>query len=123
MIRYAAQTPSNATGRVAAFFRFDVGGRLKQNPRRILFSRNPLEFDVETGMETRRLGMQLSQMGFRHTVLPAHLANHELRIATDQVCVPRLCFSLKLVEGSKQEDERLEFRNIVAGRVARSCEG
>ena len=60
-----------------------------------------MEFYVEIGTETGRLCMQLRQMGFRDSVLPAHLADHELRIATDQICVGRPSILFEFVEMSK----------------------
>src|SRR5256885_6779180 len=88
--------------------------RLEEESRRILFSRHPLEFHVESGTEARRLPVQRHQVRCRHPVLSPHLADHELRIAADPVGVPRPSLPLEVLEVSKQEDEALIFRDVVA---------
>src|SRR5437016_10712723 len=87
---------------------------LEEESRRIPFSRHPLEFHVESGTEARRLPMQRHQVRCRHPVLSPDLADHELRIAADPIGVPRPSLPLEVLEVSKQEDEALIFRNVVA---------
>src|SRR6266566_2413445 len=93
--------------------------RIEEESRRVLFSRHPFEFHVEGGTEARRLSMQRHQVGFRHPVLSPHLADHELRIAADQIGVPRTTLPLEFPEVAKQEDEPLIFCNVVAPHRAR----
>src|SRR3989440_1521373 len=88
--------------------------RLEQESRRILFSRHPFEFHVESGSEARRLSMQRHQVRCRHPILSPHLADHELRIAADPIRVPQTSLPLEFLEVAKQEDEALIFRNVVA---------
>src|SRR2546421_2914755 len=92
--------------------------RLEEESRRILFSRHPFEFHVESGTEARRLSMQRDQVGCRHPVLSPHLADHELRIAADPIGVSRTSLPLEFLEVAKQEDEALIFRNVVAPHMA-----
>src|SRR5437660_5726890 len=63
--------------------------------------------------------MQRHQVGFRHPVLSPHLADHELRIAADQIGVPRTTLPLEFPEVAKQEDEPPIFCNVVAPHRAR----
>src|SRR5437870_5928099 len=93
--------------------------RIEEESRRILFSRHPFEFHVEGGTEAQRLSMQRHQVGFRHPVLSPHLADDELRIAADQIGVPRTYLPLEFLEVAKQEDEPLIFCNVVAPHKAR----
>src|SRR5207247_9788543 len=81
--------------------------RIEEESRGILFSRHPFEFHVEGGTEVRRLSVQRHQVGFRHPVLSPHLADHELRVAADQICVTRTSLPLEFVYVAKQEDEPL----------------
>ena len=61
----------------------DSVGVLKEDSREILFSWNPPELDIEAGTEPGRLRMQRHEMRRLEAVLPAHLADHQFRIATD----------------------------------------
>src|SRR5207244_7301792 len=82
--------------------------------RRIPYSRHPLKLHVESGTEARRPPMQRHQVRCRHPVRSPDLADHELRIAADPIGVPRPSLPLEVLEVSKQEDEALIFRNVVA---------
>jgi hypothetical protein len=53
-------------------------------------------------------------MRIPHSVFSAHLTDHELGIAADQVRSPGMCPFLKLIEVSEQEDQGLVLRDVVA---------
>lgn len=49
-----------------------------------------------------------------HAVLPAHLADHELRVATDEIGPFRTSFAVEIAQVPQQKDQAVILRKIVA---------
>jgi len=86
----------------------------KKESRSILFPRDPSEFEVETGGEPRRFGMQSLEVRLFDPIFAAHLTDHEFRIPIDETTPTTAVSSSALPEVIQEEDQGLVLGDIVA---------
>src|SRR2546427_12711104 len=60
-------------------------------------------------------------MGRAHAILPAHLADHELGVATDQIGPFRTSFAVEIPQVPQQKDQTVVLRAVLAAHWTVAC--